>query len=229
MKKFVMLLFSACLIISCDSSIKKTNLEPPAFEAAISGGKVQLLDMRGTNEYQAGHIKNALQADWNNQVEFREYAAHLVKDKPLLVYSETSTRSAPGSDWLAGQGYKVTELQGGFEKWKTAGMPVTTAENEKPVSFAEYKVLTNLGPVVLVDIGADWCPPCRKMEPVIEQLEKDFGDNFKLVKIDAGMQTELMKQVNAEKIPTFIIYKNGGETWRKEGIVDIIELKRKLK
>jgi thiol-disulfide isomerase/thioredoxin len=229
MKKFFALAIWIWLIVSCEPSIKKTALDPQAFESALGRVNVQLLDLRALQEYQAGHLKNALQADWNNQVQFREYAAHLNKNEPLYVYSGGGPQGAAASEWLAVEGFEVIELKGGFSEWVSAGKQVTQAANEKPVSLAEYKVLTNLGPVVLVDIGAEWCPPCKKMDPVIEKLKLELGENFKLVKVDATTQSALMKQVRAEKLPTFIIYKNGGETWRKEGIVDITELKRNLR
>ena len=228
MTKFITLSICCWLLLACDSYSQKAILDPQGFESALTEGNVQLLDVRTAKEYQSGHLKNALQADWNNQPDFKDRTAHLDKDKPVFVYCAAGSRSAAAAEWLAGQGYKVTELKGGFIGWKSANKPVEQPSNEKPISLAEYKVMTNLGPVVLVDIGAEWCPPCKKMEPVLEQLKKDLGEKFKLVKIDAGMQTELMKQLNAEKIPTFIIYKNGGESWRKVGIADINELKRNL-
>ncbi|RYY22101.1 MAG: thioredoxin [Chitinophagaceae bacterium] len=216
------------LIIACQSDSRKTAVDPQRFEAALAADSVQLLDVRTPKEFQAGHLENALQADWTNQAEFKERISHLDKSKPVFVYCGTGNRSASAGDLLIAQGFTVTEMNGGFNAWKAANKPIVQLPNEMPVSLTEYKVLTNLSPVVLVDIGADWCPPCKKMEPVLETLGKDLRDNFKLVKIDAGIQTDLMRKVGAEQIPTFIIYKNGIETWRKVGIVGIEELKYNL-
>ena len=53
---------------------------------------------------------------------------------------------------------------------------------------------------------------------------KNKGLDLKLLKIDAGVHTNVMKELNIEPIPVFIVYKNGIETWRKQGIVSKEEL-----
>jgi rhodanese-related sulfurtransferase len=229
MKKILCLSVCCWLLMACESYSQKTVLDPSAFEKEITVGSPQVLDVRTAREYQTGHIRSALQADWNNKAEFKERTAHLDKSRPVLIYCAAGSRSSAAADELLKEGYKVRELKGGMIGWKSAGKPVDQATNEQPISLAEYKVMTNLGQTVLIDFGAEWCPPCRKMEPVLEQLKKDMGDKLKLVKVDAGTQTELMKLVDVEKIPTFIIYKNGAESWRKTGIADLQDLKQNLK
>jgi thioredoxin-like negative regulator of GroEL len=81
---------------------------------------------------------------------------------------------------------------------------------------------------VLVDFGAAWCPPCKKMEPILNQLQQDLKGKFLLAKVDGGIQTNIMKQLKVEAIPTFIIYGNGKELWRYQGVTDINELKKQL-
>ena len=74
------------------------------------------------------------------------------------------------------------------------------------------------------DIGAEWCPPCVRMAPVIDSLATKKNLNFILVKIDGGEQEQLVKELAIEALPTFIIYKNGKEIWRKKGIIAAEEL-----
>jgi thioredoxin-like negative regulator of GroEL len=76
---------------------------------------------------------------------------------------------------------------------------------------------------VLVDFGAEWCPPCRKMEPIINQFLADQKDIF-FLKIDGGVHTNLMQQLNADGLPTFILLKNGEERWRYKGVLTLDEL-----
>ena len=83
----------------------------------------------------------------------------------------------------------------------------------------EFNRLLNGNQPVLVDIGAVWCPPCKKMEPIINELVESNGTKFRLVQVDGGVQELLVKELNANSFPTFIIYKNGKEVWRKEGLV----------
>ena len=66
------------------------------------------------------------------------------------------------------------------------------------------------------------------MEPVLKELQRQYGSMFSLVKVDGGNDTEIMKANNVEALPVFIIYKSGKETWRKQGIVSLEELKKNL-
>ena len=79
---------------------------------------------------------------------------------------------------------------------------------------------------MLADFGAEWCPPCTKMQPVLEELKKEMGSRFSLLQVDAGQQTTLMKDLNIEGIPEFLLFKDGREVWRKNGVVGIDELKK---
>lgn len=81
---------------------------------------------------------------------------------------------------------------------------------------------------MLVDFGAAWCPPCKQMEPVLEKLAKDLPGAFKLVKVDGGNDIDVMKSQKVEALPVFIIYKNGKETWRKQGVIELDVLKKAL-
>jgi thioredoxin-like negative regulator of GroEL len=79
-----------------------------------------------------------------------------------------------------------------------------------------------------VDVGAEWCPPCKKMEPVLESLSKEFQGKFTLLKVDGGRDLTVMKEIGASVLPTFMVYKNGKLSWKKEGIVTLQELKDAL-
>lgn len=79
------LIFSA-IIISCTAQTK-TALNADEFEKAITTKEnIQILDVRTPGEFFGGHIKNALQADWNNKTEFERRLAFIDKNKPVYVY-----------------------------------------------------------------------------------------------------------------------------------------------
>jgi rhodanese-related sulfurtransferase len=197
------------------------------FEKGITVKNTQLLDVRTAAEYSSGHIANSLQADWNNQDQFRSRAGHLDKTKPLYVYCASGGRSKAAAQWLRTNGYtEVYELTGGFIQWKRDGRPVEGVPATSPMTMDAFNAEIAGSGVVLVDIGAPWCPPCRKMEPVLQSLQRDMAGKYKLVKIDAGIHTDLMKQLKASEIPTFILYHHGREIWRKTGIVEVDELKK---
>ena len=204
------------------------NLAVPEFEKAIAEKNIQVLDVRTPGEYQSGHLSNALQANWNDEKEFRERVKALDKTKPVYTYCLSGGRSGAAITWLKENGFTAYNLTGGINAWKMAGKPVEMAKTVKQISMAEYLAMIPANKTVLVDIGAVWCPPCKKMAPVLDSLVKTNGQQFVLVKIDGGDQTSICKELNATAFPTFIIYKNGKETWRAQGLVEAKELVSKF-
>jgi rhodanese-related sulfurtransferase len=188
-----------------------------------------LLDVRTAEEFKSGHIAHALQANWKNQEEFRNRVQYIDKTKPVYVYCAAGSRSQAAAQWLRSNGYTtVYELTGGFIKWKEENKPVEGMPDTKPMTMEAFTAELSATGITLVDIGAEWCAPCLTMEPVLQSLQHDMPGKYKLVRIDAGTQTELMKQLNTSEIPTFIVYKNGKEVWRKTGVTAQEELKKAI-
>lgn len=210
-------------------SAQAVVLSVEEFEKGLAVPHTQLLDVRRSSEFNNGHIKNSLQADWTNFDQFKDRVQYLDKNKPVLVYCAAGPRSSAAAQWLRQNGYKdVQELKGGITAWRLASKPVAELVAVKQMDLAEYTQLSKGHKTVLVDFGAEWCPPCKKMEPVLKQLQNDLKSNFKLVNVDAGIHVDVMKKLSIEAIPTFVIYKNGKETWRSKGVTDISELKKHL-
>lgn len=209
--QFIFLVFFAS---SCSSA---QSVEVNTFEKGIKGD-VQILDVRTPEEFQQGHIANAMMANVNDEKEFERRTASLDKEKSIYVYCLAGSRSRNAANQLRAKGFKnVVELAGGMNAWRQANKPVEGNNNVKQMSSKEYAALLSNAQLVLVDFGATWCPPCRKMNPIIDALEKDFSTKLKVVKIDGGAQTELMKLNKIEQMPGFILYKNGKEVWRSSG------------
>lgn len=223
---FLVLFFSCCNAQS-DTPVK-TDAE--GFEKGINNAGIQVLDVRTSGEYNSGHIKNALLADWTNKTQFNERIQYVDKDKPVYIYCLSGGRSAAAAGWMRSNGFtKVIELQGGINAWKAANKPVEGISNEKQMTMDQYWSKIPKTKTTLVDFGAAWCPPCVKMAPVLNELEQTKDLNFLLVKIDAGVHTDVMKALGIEPIPVFIIYKNGKEVWRRQGVVSKEELLTQLK
>lgn len=214
---------------SIQAQTKKSALSATDFENAINNPNGQVLDVRTAAEYNSGHLKKSLQADWYNQPQFKERTGNMDKSKPVYVYCLTGVRSAAAVKQLKQNGFTdVQDLKGGLTAWKLANKPVEGASKVKQITLAEYNVQVKSNKPVLVDFGAEWCPPCKKMEPVIANLKNDAADKYKVVNIDAASQTEIMKQMRVDALPVFIVYKNGKKVWRKQGIATLEELKSKL-
>jgi rhodanese-related sulfurtransferase len=228
MKIFIHFVLAFCIVtISCNAQTSEINASE--FELKLKDSKVQVLDVRTPGEYQSAHIKNALQADWLDQKQFQERTQHLNKSAPILLYCASGVRSRQAMRWLAQKGFtNMANLKGGLTAWKLEGKSVVAKAAQPEMTIADYQSGTKMANVVLVDIGAEWCPPCKKMEPVLQELEKKLPNAFKLFKVDGGNDLAVMKSVQFVALPTFIIYKNGKETWRKQGIVSYEDLKTAL-
>ncbi len=220
------------LTISCNNTAQTTeSMGPDEFEKAIQQKNVQLLDTRTTGEYRGSHIEGSLQADWLNEEEFISRTAHLDKSKPVYVYCQTGSRSAAAADYLREKGFKeVVNLKGGMSAWRRAGKPAVADDPaKKQTSYQEYETLTKTASLVLVDFGAEWCPPCKKMEPVLNAFVQEQGTKVKLLKMDGGNEIALMQSLKVEALPTFILYNNGKETKRLQGVMTKEELEAWVK
>jgi rhodanese-related sulfurtransferase len=219
---------STGILFSCASNAQQVNLPADEFEKAIAAPGAQILDVRTAGEYETGHIKNSFLANWNNEAEFKERVSALDKSKPIYTYCLAGTRSSAATAWLNKNGFKAYNLIGGVTAWKKQGKPLQQAIVVEQMSLADYEASIPKDKTVLVDIGAEWCPPCKKMSPIIDSLAATGSKKFALIKIDGGQQTEICKQLNIEGFPTFIIYKQGKEVWRKQGVVYAKEISKNL-
>ena len=61
---------------------------------------------------------------------------------------------------------------------------------------------------------ADWCQPCKKVKPIIEEMKKE---GFQFQMIDADYEQLLVKQFKVSSIPTFILLEDGKELSRISG------------
>lgn len=227
MKQIFNFLFAFVMLAGCKTDAQSTNLSVNEFEKQISADK-QLLDVRTAEEYKSGHIDKALQADWKNQTEFMERIKSIDKNKTVLIYCLGGGRSKAAAAWMRENGFtSVLELDGGINAWKQNNKPVVGASNSPQMSLTDYASKIN-GSTVLVDFGAEWCPPCKKMEPILQQLQNDLKGNFNLVKVDGGNDIDVMKQESVTALPVFIVYKNGKQVWRQQGVVSYNDLKKAI-
>lgn len=228
--KNVYFLFLFFAFTSCKAQpVTVGKVGPDEFEKAIASNNMQVLDVRTAGEFKTGHIKNALQADWTQNKEFVERIQYVDKDKPVYIYCLVGGRSAAAAEWMRNNGYKnVVELSGGINAWKAANNPLEGNSNEPQMTVEQYWKKIPKTSTVLVDFGATWCPPCVKMTPIIDELKSTRDLNFQLLKVDASIHTDVMKSLNIEPIPVFIVYKEGKEVWRKQGVVTKEELLAQL-
>ena len=112
---FLLSLFSS----ASDGGYK--DLDVTAFEEAVSGSKVAVLDVRTADEYAAGHLPWASNLDWYATDFVERVSASYPKETPLALYCRSGRRSAEAAARLVKEGYTVCNLKGGYLAWTGAG------------------------------------------------------------------------------------------------------------
>ena len=82
------------------------------------------------------------------------------------------------------------------------------------------------GPVV-IDFWATWCPPCRVMSPILEELSEELG-HVKFLSIDVDAEPGLTDKYNVKAMPTFLIIKDGEVAARFMGAQPKAQIKEKI-
>ncbi len=62
---------------------------------------------------------------------------------------------------------------------------------------------------VLVDFWADWCGPCKMLAPVIEELDAEYSEEYKICKVNVDEAPELAGKFRIVSIPTVLVFKDG--------------------
>lgn len=80
-------------------------------------------------------------------------------------------------------------------------------QNFTDTSFQE-KVLNSKVPVV-VDFWAEWCPPCKIISPLIDELTQEYDGKVVIGKMNTDENTQVPGEYNVMSIPTVLIFKEG--------------------
>lgn len=81
---------------------------------------------------------------------------------------------------------------------------------------------------VLIDFYSDSCVPCKKLNPVLGDLEDEHENEIKVYKVNVNFDAELAEKFSVLSTPTLILFKNGAEADRKNGFQSIDALEEWL-
>lgn len=230
--KRILFLLSFCVVVfaSCgERNVNKVNATLPVeqYEQKMNAlPNMQLIDVRTTEEYSEGHLKNARNIDVNAR-DFNEQIASLNKKKPVFVYCKSGGRSSEAAAKMKEQGFaEIYNMDGGIMKWSAAGKPLEkgAAPRTSGMTMDDLAKEVATTTYVLVDYNAKWCGPCKKMNPILESVVEKKKDKLKLLKVDADENPILLNQKKIEGIPYLELYKDGQLVWKHEGYIEESQL-----
>jgi len=94
---------------------------------------------------------------------------------------------------------KLREL---LERRNYPDVPVHINEGNFDEFVMEY-------PIVIIDCYADWCAPCKIVEPIIEESAKNFSGKIVFGKLNVDENRGIAMRFNIMSIPTLLIFKDG--------------------
>ena len=71
----------------------------------------------------------------------------------------------------------------------------------------------------MVDFYADWCGPCKMLEPTIKEFASEMTGKVKVIKVDVDNNQAAAQKYNIMGVPTLILFHKGAIVWRESGIV----------
>lgn len=82
---------------------------------------------------------------------------------------------------------------------------------------------------VLVKFGAEWCPPCQAMEPVLDDLASQMSSDVKVIRVDVDQMPALASHYSVSSIPRLILFRNGKVIADRKGYHDTADMKQWIK
>ena len=236
MKKYFIISLAtfAILLNSCTNSQSqntKTNLPTSEFSEKIKAiPTAPIVDVRTPEEFSKGHLPNAKNIDWRGN-DFDKQVASLDKTKPIFVYCLSGGRSSSAASAMRASGFKeVYELDGGIMKWRGANLPETTVNSVVSTGMTkqQFEAMLNSDKMVLIDFYADWCAPCLKMKPYLDEITKDMADKVVVIRVNADDNQALCKELQIDALPVLQLYKNKTLTWTNVGFIEKADVVKQL-
>ena len=125
--KLMGILTMLCSLFGCSSAQTQgfKSLTVDEYAKVIEDTAIVRLDVRTAEEYADGHIANTINIDVLKDDFEKKTKATLPKDKVIAVNCRSGKRSKNAARILVKNGFKVIELDAGYNDWLAKGMPVT--------------------------------------------------------------------------------------------------------
>lgn len=217
---FTNLIFMVC----CHQTQSDGTLTPEKVATMLSQNELQLVDLRTAQEFTAEHISGAL---WINgsRNDLNDVEKKLLKNKAVCLYGpEDNTRKMAIA--LKDKGFQQVFI---LPVRLTDGKATANSLSISPsLSLTGYREKISSG-IDLVYIYADWCAVCKKVSPIIQNVVDSYqAENIQLHRIGFDEHPTLMDSLLIREIPLILLYKNGKEIARSQGLTKAVFWKKKI-
>lgn len=101
------------------------------------------------------------------------------------------------------------------------------------MTINELATLSSRNRLLLVDFYATWCGPCRDMEPIIKNVERQCGNSVDVLRVDIDQyeSVSLVQHFRIMSVPTLLLFRRGRILWRSSGVLSqesIVEVIRRF-
>ena len=198
--KLLVVFLCSCSNQSTSQSIQ--NVDAASFEINSKKENSIIIDVRTKEEFVSGHISDVqtliIMALILKKLDL------VNKDVPILVYCRSGGRSSRAANIMQSLGFtEVYNLSGGIGAWKDSGFDVIKTRQEKKNKSRKYSAkeinefLKNNKSAIL-DFSTQWCVPCKKMKPVLDEISNER--DVKILTLDLDANKELSKLYNIKSI-----------------------------
>jgi thioredoxin 1 len=100
------------------------------------------------------------------------------------------------------------------------------SEKVQTLTDTNFEQTVNQTTPVLVDFWAEWCPPCRRLAPTVDELAGEYDGRVVVAKMNTDDNPEIPMRFSVRSIPTLLLFKDGQIVEQVVGLVDKHSLKR---
>jgi thioredoxin 1 len=100
------------------------------------------------------------------------------------------------------------------------------SEKVQTLTDSNFEQAINAGKPVLVDFWAEWCGPCRRLAPTVDELAGDYDGKMVVGKLNVDENPNVSGRFSIRGIPTLLLFKGGQVVEQVVGLADKASLKK---